>query len=210
MFGDKEILIATDGAGVYKMNVDTYQSEPYIVADFNRYNAMNGNTIYDIYVDDDQRIWMANYPIGITVRNNKYSDYEWIKHSVGNRQSLINDQVNAIIEDSEGDLWYATNNGISLYNERTGQWQSFLSVFNENHKNQNHTFISLCEVSPGIIWAGGYSSGIYQIDKKKGSVSFFTPALFGGTNIRPDKYIRSIVKDSEGISGREDTTTSKR
>lgn len=198
MFGDKEILIATDGAGVYKMNVDTYQSEPYIVADFNRYNAMNGNTIYDIYVDDDQRIWMANYPIGITVRNNKYSDYEWIKHSVGNRQSLINDQVNAIIEDSEGDLWYATNNGISLYNERTGQWQSFLSVFNENHKNQNHTFISLCEVSPGIIWAGGYSSGIYQIDKKKGSVSFFTPALFGGTNIRPDKYIRSIVKDSEG------------
>lgn len=197
-FGDKEILIATDGAGVYKMNVDTYQSEPYIVADFNRYNAMNGNTIYDIYVDDDQRIWMANYPIGITVRNNKYSDYEWIKHSVGNRQSLINDQVNAIIEDSEGDLWYATNNGISLYNERTGQWQSFLSVFNENHKNQNHTFISLCEVSPGIIWAGGYSSGIYQIDKKKGTVSFFTPALFGGTNIRPDKYIRSIVKDSEG------------
>ena len=159
---------------------------------------MNGNTIYDIYVDDDQRIWMANYPIGITVRNNKYSDYEWIKHSVGNRQSLINDQVNAIIEDSEGDLWYATNNGISLYNERTGQWQSFLSVFNENHKNQNHTFISLCEVSPGIIWAGGYSSGIYQIDKKKGTVSFFTPALFGGTNIRPDKYIRSIVKDSEG------------
>lgn len=141
---------------------------------------------------------MANYPIGITVRNNKYSDYEWIKHSVGNRQSLINDQVNAIIEDSEGDLWYATNNGISLYNERTGQWQSFLSVFNENHKNQNHTFISLCEVSPGIIWAGGYSSGIYQIDKKKGTVSFFTPALFGGTNIRPDKYIRSIVKDSEG------------
>lgn len=198
MFGDKEILIATDGAGVYKMNVDTYQSEPYIVADFNRYNAMNGNTIYDIYVDDDQRIWMANYPIGITVRNNKYSDYEWIKHSVGNRQSLINDQVNAIIEDSEGDLWYATNNGISLYNERTGQWQSFLSVFNENHKNQNHTFISLCEVSPGIIWAGGYSSGIYQIDKRKGTVSFFTPALFGGTNIRPDKYIRSIVKDSEG------------
>ena len=197
-FGENEILIATDGAGVYKMNVDTYQSEPYIVADFNRYNAMNGNTIYDIYVDDEQRIWMANYPIGITVRNNRYSDYKWIKHSIGNKQSLINDQVNAIIEDHEGDLWYATNNGISLYEHRTRQWYSFMSVFNKEHENQNHTFISLCEVSPGIIWAGGYSSGIYQIDKKKRSVSFFTPALFGGKTIRPDKYIRSITKDSEG------------
>ena len=44
----------------YKMDVDTYRSEPYIVADFNRYNAMNGNTIYDIYVDNEQRIWMAD------------------------------------------------------------------------------------------------------------------------------------------------------
>ena len=197
-FGDKEILIATDGAGIHKMNVETYSTEPYIVADFNRYNAMNGNTIYDIYIDEEQRIWMANYPIGITVRNNRYSDYKWIKHSIGNKQSLINDQVNAIIEDKEGDLWFATNNGISLYEHRTKQWHSFLSVFNTDHKNQSHTFISLCEISPGIIWAGGYSSGIYQINKKQYSVDFFTPASFGGKEIRPDKYIRSITKDSEG------------
>ena len=70
-FGEKDILIATDGAGVYKMDVDTYRSEPYIVADFNRYNAMNGNTIYDIYVDNEQRIWMANYPIGIPLDEQK-------------------------------------------------------------------------------------------------------------------------------------------
>ncbi len=197
-FGDKEILIATDGAGIHKMNVETYSTEPYIVADFNRYNAMNGNTIYDIYIDEEQRIWMANYPIGITVRNNRYNDYKWIKHSIGNKQSLINDQVNAIIEDEEGDLWFATNNGISLYEHRTKQWHSFLSVFNTDHKNQSHTFISLCEISPGIIWAGGYSSRIYQINKKQYSVDFFTPASFGGKEIRPDKYIRSITKDSEG------------
>lgn len=197
-FGEKEILIATDGAGVYKMNVETYESEPYIIADYKRYNAMNGNTINDIYVDDEQRIWMANYPIGITVRNNRYSDYEWIKHSVGNQQSLINDQVNAIIEDSDGDLWYATNNGISLYNQQTDQWYSFLSVFDAEYQKKNHTFISLCEVAPGIIWAGGYSSGIYQINKKNLSVSLFTPSSSASV-IRPDKYIRAITKDSEGI-----------
>lgn len=197
-FNDNEILIATDGAGVYKINTDTYESIPYITADYNRYNAMNGNTINDIYIDDEDRIWMANYPIGVTIRNNQYADYQWTKHSIGNKQSLINDQVNAIIEDTEGDLWYATNNGISLYNSKTKQWHSFLSVFNSEHHNKNHIFMSLCEVAPGIIWAGGYSSGIFQINKKQLSVEFFTPSLFSDLNIRPDKYIRSIVKDSAG------------
>lgn len=197
-FGEDEILIATDGAGVYKMNTETYQWTPYIIADYNRYNAMNGNNINDIYIDDEQRIWMANYPIGITVRNNRYADYQWIKHSLGNDQSLINDQVNAIIEDEEGDLWFATNNGISLYNTRTQKWHSFLSIFDTSNRNKNHTFISLCEVAPGIIWAGGYSSGIYQINKKQLSVGFFTPSLFSSLNVRPDKYIRAITKDSAG------------
>lgn len=196
-FNDKEILIATDGAGVYKMNVDSYKCDPYIVADYNSYNAMNGNSIYDLYVDGD-RIWMANYPIGITVRNNQYASYQWIKHSIGNRQSLVNDQVNAIIEDHEGDLWFATNNGISLYSTQTKQWYSFLSVFDNGNVTKNHVFISLCEVSPGIIWAGGYSSGIYQINKKQMKAEFFTPSTFSDSDIRPDKYIRSIMKDSAG------------
>ncbi|WP_455584366.1 hybrid sensor histidine kinase/response regulator transcription factor [Bacteroides sp.] len=195
---EKELLIATDGAGVFEMNTDSYQTTPYIVADYNKNNGMNGNSINDIYVDEEDRIWLANYPIGITVRNNRYSSYDWIKHSIGNKQSLINDQVNSIIEDSEGDLWFATNNGISLYYSKTGQWHSFLSSFEPTLNSKNHIFLTLCEVIPGVIWAGGYSSGIHQINKRNLSVEYFTPSLFSHLNMRPDKYIRTIMKDSEG------------
>ena len=193
-----ELLIATDGAGIYRMNIDNYKTVPYIVADFSSYNGMNGNSINDIYVDDEQRIWMANYPIGITIRKNRYPHYNWIKHSIGNKQSLINNQVNSIIEDSDGDLWFGTNNGISWYNSKNGQWQSFLSAFNSSPEYKNHIFISVCEVSPGIIWAGGYTSGIYLINKKNSSIEYFTPSSYTHTNIRADKYIRSIIKDSQG------------
>lgn len=194
----REILIATDGAGIYKVQTDNLHSEPYIVADYNSNNAMNGNTINDIYIDDEQRIWIANYPIGITVRNNRYESYKWIKHSIGNKQSLINDQVNAIIEDHEGDLWFATNNGISLYEEKKQKWYSFLNETGKELHNKNHTFVSICEVSPGIIWIGGYSSGIYEINKQNKSVDFFSPSLYGNLNARPDKYIRSIIRTSDG------------
>lgn len=195
---DKELLIATDGGGVHKMNVDTYQIVPEIVADYNSNCGMNGNSINDIFVDDEERIWLANYPIGITIQNNRYTSYKWIKHSIGNKQSLINDQVNSIIEDRDGDLWFATNNGISFLNSKTGQWRSILSAFEESQGNKSHIFLTICEVAPGTIWAGGYSSGAYQIDKKTFNVSYFMPPLYTHTNKRPDKYIRDIRTDMQG------------
>ena len=107
-----ELLVATGGKGVYKLDVNTYMSEPYITANYSSYNGMNGNNINDIYVDEEERIWLANYPTGITVRNNRYGSYDLIRHSLGNSRSQVNDQVHDVLEDSDGDLWFATSNGI--------------------------------------------------------------------------------------------------
>ncbi len=87
------------------------------------------NIIIDIYVDDiyvmKKRIWLANYPTGYYNRNNRYQSYDLIKHSLGNNRSLVNDQVHDVMEDSDGDLWFATSNGISLYQTGTKEWHSF-------------------------------------------------------------------------------------
>lgn len=195
---ESQLLISTEGMGVYKIDINTCKLEHYIVANYQSYNEMNGNNINDIFVDEEERIWLANYPTGITIIDYRYENYHWLKHAMGNKQSLINDQVHAVIEDSEGDLWFGTSNGISLYNSTTGQWHSFLSSFNEQLKDKNHIFITLCEVSPGIIWAGGYTSGIYKINKHTLSVEYFSPYLLTSINMRPDKYIRDMIKDSKG------------
>ena len=194
----EEVLIATDGQGVYRVNTDSCLAVPYIVANYNSYNEMNGNNINDVYVDEEQRIWLSNYPSGITIRDNRYTNYKWIKHSIGNHQSLINDQIHSIIEDHDGDLWFGTSNGISLYRSKTETWHSFISSFKEEPGDKNHIFLTLCEVSPGVIWAGGHTSGLYQINKRDLSVQYFSPSSFYGQKIQPDQYIRAIKKDLDG------------
>ena len=192
-----ELLVATGGRGVYKLDVNTYISEPYITADYSSYNGMNGNNINDVYVDEEERIWLANYPTGITIRNNRYGSYDLIRHSLGNTRSLVNDQVHDVVEDSDGDLWFATSNGISFYQTDTKEWRSFFSSFDPVPNDENHIFLALCEVSPGVMWAGGYTSGIYKIEKKKGfKVTYLSPAAIAG--VRPDQYIYDIKKDSGG------------
>ena len=192
-----ELLVATGGKGVYKLDVNTYMSEPYITADYSSYNGMNGNNINDVYVDEEERIWLANYPTGITIRNNRYGSYDLIRHSLGNTRSLVNDQVHDVVEDSDGDLWFVTSNGISFYQTDTKEWRSFFSSFDPVPNDENHIFLALCEVSPGVMWAGGYTSGIYKIEKKKGfKVTYLSPAAIAG--VRPDQYIYDIKKDSGG------------
>ena len=192
-----ELLVATGGKGVYKLDINTRMSTPYITADYSSYNGMNGNNINDIYVDEEQRIWLANYPTGITIRNNRYRSYDLIRHSLGNNHSLVNNQVHDVIEDSDGDLWFATSNGISLYQPTTKEWRSFFSSFDPALDDENHIFLALCEVTPGVIWAGGFTSGIYKIEKKKEfKISYLSPAAIAG--VRPDQYIYDIKKDSNG------------
>ena len=197
-FGENEVLIATDGKGVYRMNMDSCHTAPYIVTDYTIHNGMNGDNINDVYVDGDGRIWIANDPSGVTVRDNRYGGYRWTRHSVGNRQSLVNNQVHDVIEDSDGDLWFGTSNGISLYKVATGEWHSFLSTFDHEMEDRNHIFLTLCEISPGIVLAGGFTSGLYQINKRTLTVDYIASSRFFQLDLRPDQYIRDIKVDSEG------------
>ena len=104
---------------------------------------MNGNNINDIYVDEEERIWLANYPTGITVRNNRYGSYDLIRHSLGNSRSLVNDQVHDVLEDSDGDLWFATSNGISIYQTDTKRMAFFFQFFDPVPDDENHIFFSV-------------------------------------------------------------------
>lgn len=194
---EKELLLATDGNGVYKLNIVTKELTQLLSTNHHYSNKMNGDIIKDIYEDEENRLWMAIYPISITVCSNKYPSYEFLKHSQENPNSLVNNQITYVLEDSDGDIWFATSNGVCCYHSKTKKWSSLLSSYQNDTKRQNYVYISLCEATPGTILVGGYSSGLYRIDKKDMIPHYISPQTLGYTHIRPDKYIRSIYRDEE-------------
>lgn len=193
------LLIATDGDGVYKLDLKQLTLNHFLKEDTRKPNKMNGSIIKDIYMDSANRIWNVIYPTGITIYTEKYPAYEWFMHSDNYTNSLANNCINGVMEDSEGDSWYATSNGICYFDVSENKWINFSPSHSPNgERSENHIFTSLCESSPGIILAGGYMSGIYKIDKRTKEVTFFQQQ-----NIRqgegPDKYIRSIYRDNERL-----------
>lgn len=169
-----DVLIATDGDGVYWLDMKSHHCTRFLQENYQLPNKMNGSIIKDIYIDTAHRIWNVIYPTGLTVYSEQYPAYEWITHSRNNTNSLVDNRINGIMQDSEGDTWFATNNGISCYNPTSKKWRNYLSSFDQNAHNDNHVFISLCELRPGVVMAGGYMSGIYLIYKNTQQVRYIS------------------------------------
>lgn len=126
-FEGNSLLLATEGAGIFRMNTTNYEAVPFIVSGQKGYAGLNSNTVSDIYIDNEKRIWIADYPFGVTLCDRRYSSYDWIHSLEGNPQSLVDNKVNVIMEDTEEDLWYGTSDGISLYSRIRGSGILFFS-----------------------------------------------------------------------------------
>ena len=105
---------------------------------------MNGNIVNDIFIDKDDKLWMAIYPVGITLFSNKYPGYKWIQHSYDNPNSLIDNQVNSILEDSEGDIWYAT--------VRTNSGSAYYPLIKMTHKTRTMSLSPCAKQSLAPYW----------------------------------------------------------
>ena len=189
-YGDKgEVLFATNAAGVYRMSMTDCLPQRYLSADYATDYRMNTDNVNDLCIDREGQLWMCSFPKGLTVRNDQYPALKWIRRSNLNVNTLTNNGINYILEDSGQDLWFATDNGVSMYDVERKQWHTLLSMHDES-PNPNHDFLTLCEVRPGTILLGGYAAGIYIIDKRSRQVEFVKPRL-----IIPEKYIQTMCLD---------------
>lgn len=193
-YGDDFLLFAVEGVGIYKMDKDTYRSDLFIGAKDKGCSGLNGSIITDFYADSDKRVWIADYPNGVTLYSRNYRSYNWIRMD-GNAVFQADNKVNAIMTDHDNDLWFATDNGISLFSVSTGKWRTFSDTA-RNFAGRN-IFNTVCEVSPGIVWAGGYGPDILLIDKRDLSEKYVSLPENNNGKICPDRYVRHIVKDRQ-------------
>ncbi|MGL5938436.1 MAG: hybrid sensor histidine kinase/response regulator transcription factor [Phocaeicola sp.] len=194
----QNLLLATNGAGIYILNLQNYQLANAIEKENEIAEQLKRSIIRDLFYDDNGKLWIASYLRGIFVYSANAPYHIWITHKEQVKQSLCNSHVTQIMEDSDGDLWFATFDGVSCYFTKTKEWKQVTMSAETQLPFGNHLILSICEESPGRILAGGYMSKLYTIEKK--SMSFTETHWFKKHELRnhPGHYIRSIIKDQEG------------
>lgn len=157
------LLIGIDGQGIWNISEKGDKLLNIYKEDLNNPLSLRGDGVYDIFCDKS-RNWVATYTGKLSFFENVNLQITPIAYQINNPNSLGNNYVNKIMEDHEGHIWFATNNGLSRWNPVSNKWNHYY----QNKSEQAKVFLTLCEDSQGRIWAGSYSSGVYLLDRKTG------------------------------------------
>ena len=164
----KRILAGTDGAGVYWVNRETLEASQLVSKEHPEYE--NINTVRDVLVDNQKNIWIASYHKGISYIDNLKFPFREIINKKGDQNSLSDNFVNNLIEDSRGNLWFGTHNGLNSWNRNSNIWKHY---FYKEDAILNTGITALCEDNYGNLWFGGYMFGAARMNLTTGNIKRF-------------------------------------
>ncbi|MDR2473111.1 MAG: response regulator, partial [Tannerella sp.] len=192
-YTDSSLLIGIDGQGIWEINKQGTRILNIYKENVDDPFSLRGNGVYDIFCDHNKRVWVCSYSGGLSFFEQTTPPVGQIVHRINNPNSLTNNNVNNILEDSRGNLWFATDNGICRWEVQSNEWKAFY----HNKQEQAQVFLSLCEDNKGQIWASTYSSGVYVIDGKTGKEAAH---YSNKTEEHPfsSNFIFDIFKDTNG------------
>ena len=120
--------------------------------------------VYDIFIDNGRYIWIATYTGGVTLVDAAKNQFSLDKLSKRPDYYIHNNHINSLFEDKDGDMWYATNQGVAVHCKEKNEWRYFLE--------EEGVFLSLCRSDDNqSVWAGGFGAGLVLLNKKKGIIS---------------------------------------
>lgn len=179
------LWIGTYGNGVLyrKENETTFKSlnPPFDI----------GFQALDILPTDDG-IWVSDYPNGVYFYHYQSKQFTQYQHNPLDINTISNNNVRHIIQDKQGNIWFATQNGLNLLKKGTTKFiRSFYQENNPKSIATNYIY-SLYEDNQGFIWVGTNGQGLDKYYPKNNTATHFT--VKDGL---PGNEIFSILQDYE-------------
>lgn len=179
------LLIGIDGGGVYVVDRELKRAHLLMNTEDSTDTFLRGNGIYAVTRDQQGNIWIGSYTGGVSIAILLKYPITTLTHERGNPQSLANNNVNDIEENANGEWWFATDLGISIWNISSRQW---------NHCLKGAVAVTLCKAEKGSVWVGTYGDGVYLLDAQGHVIQHLSKQQGGLTT----NHIFSIKQDRDG------------
>jgi len=164
------IWIATyDGLDKYDWNENKFY---HFKNDPQDESSLSFNFIREVYEDNDKNLWICTWGGGLDqlILNEKtdLNNARFIHHKyiADDKNSISNDLVNTIFEDSKENLWIGTQGGLNVFDKKTGNFQSYYKT----DGLADDVIKGILEDEKGLIWIStqeGVSSFNHKENKFK-------------------------------------------
>ncbi|MBS2212289.1 hypothetical protein KEM09_12810 [Carboxylicivirga mesophila] len=122
--------------------------------------SISNNFVYASIIEDKQgKLWIGTYGGGLNRLDPESGVFEHYTSEMGEGKSLSNDIVFCIYEDSDGQIWVGTNEGLNILNPDSGQ----VKVLGIKDGLPNEVIYSILPDKTGQLWLST-NHGICCID----------------------------------------------
>lgn len=181
------LWIGTYGGGISILNSERTHFENHTYSG-NFPGTLSSNIIWDIFTDSLGTVWIAVDQGGL-VRYTTDRGFLETRHKYYDATSLTSDQVRAIYEDNNGDLWLgAFPSGVSFHNRSTGRVKSFKHEPDNPESLSHSSILTIHQDSKDNIWIGT-EDGLNLFDEARGT---FTRYQFDRGTALTAKAVLSI------------------
>ncbi|HET8809055.1 MAG TPA: two-component regulator propeller domain-containing protein [Flavobacteriaceae bacterium] len=115
-FGNDSLWVATWSAGMYVFDLNDYSVKPLKI------NGKSLSRARISFVDSKDRVWIGSDDGLYRVKNGKTKHYA---HDPENENSLSNNRIFGIAENSDGNIWVGTAKGLNRIDLKTGCVQRY-------------------------------------------------------------------------------------
>ena len=193
---DKEgnLLVGTEH-GITVVSKDRNSFTYYIHSDDP--HSLSIDVIRTIFVDKQGDIWVGTAFGGLNLFNKKNKNFRHYKNEKGNPNSLLGDYVPKLTQPKDGNLWIATNMGISVLDKRTNKFTNYTrDPFDDNSLLDNGLNTIYTDVFNNI-WVGSIAGlSIREAHPSKFPSFSYNP---GNTNGLGSREVFSVNQDSKGL-----------
>jgi len=179
--------------GLIKFNPENNSSDFYFNIPGDN-NSLEANFVNALFVDKTGKLWL-----GTSEGLNRYSpiNNNFVRYNNPFTVKSPDKTIRSIIEDSEGNLWIATNiNGLYKFDKSTEKFTAFHYQHNNPYSLNSNNVYSLYKDNAGIIWIGTNGGGVNKLDFKKSRFRFIT--LPDNNSDGNPVMIYSILEDKKG------------
>lgn len=150
------LLVGFDGDGVYALDLRNWQAAPQFTKSNGLLNAMG---VYSICLDHEQNVWVATYTGGVAMLEPEEYPVALYRHRTGDTAGLADSNVNSLAEVRRGELWVATDDGVSILDLGTGAWRQILT---------GCVCLDIaCDSSRDLVAVATYGNGVYVYDTQR-------------------------------------------
>jgi signal transduction histidine kinase/ligand-binding sensor domain-containing protein/DNA-binding response OmpR family regulator len=178
-FGLRQYSISSNQVVYYQSN----PNDPFSLSD---------NSIYSIYIDNTENLWVGTRNGGINHANLNFKPFNYY-HADKIGKGLIENGVRAICRDNKGRMWIGSEDkGVTIIerNSNTNIY-SYLG----NNKLIDTKIRSICCDKLGFIWIGS-CGGLDRFDPHTNKIKHYVAKVKGGIC---DPRVYAIVEDHKGI-----------